>query len=110
MVTLLWCQLTTQHVLSSTLHLPVVPNGRGPRSPPESTLDVDVALVDAEQVVQYGIALALVQPDNTQRHGAVDVQRLPARHGVHLIGEATCVSNGLLRGYCWFQFSWPGLL
>lgn len=98
--------------LSSTIHLPVVPNGRRPRRPPETTLDVDVALVDAEQVVQDGIALALVQPDNPQRHGAVDIQRLPARHGVHLIVEATSVSSDdlLLRAHCWYQFVRPDLL
>lgn len=77
-------------------YLPIVPDGRGPRGPPEATLDVDVTLINTKQVIQDGVALALVQSDNTQRHGAVDVERFPPSHGMHLIDEVTYVRRTIL--------------
>lgn len=65
-------------------HLPVVPQRTRVRCPFETALDINVALIHMEQVIQNGITLARIKADDAQGHGSVDEKRLPASDGVDL--------------------------
>jgi hypothetical protein len=63
-------------------HSPIIPQRTRPRRPIEPHLNIDVALVHLEQILQNRIALARIQPDDPHRHGTVHEKTFPARHRV----------------------------
>jgi hypothetical protein len=61
----------------------VVPERRGTRRPSEADLYIDILLVHVVQVIQYQIALVLVEAEYALGHRAVDPQRLPTSCGMN---------------------------